>query len=414
MQTFTSLEYLKIDVATNFGLDKESWDARIAWFEKNEGSLVQITSLSSAELKANYWMQAAEEPSMFFAGLCAYETALAGQPIGYAVSLDATASGAQLLSILIGCEKSARSCNVIDTGHREDLYTNVYNGMRKRLRETSGTVDRKDAKQAVMTSLYGSEATPKRVFGEGTQLICFYETMEQDVPGIWELNTDLLDLWRPDALSHDWVLPDNFHTKNKVTGKRVETVQFLNAPVDVITEVNEPQFKGRAMPANITHSIDGMVVRELIARCNFDRDHVLDLLEMIHKSDYVRSPHMVRTNDKKVKTLWAHYERTGFLSARIIDFLDRDNLAAVDPSVISKLLLSMPEQPFEVMSVHDCFRCHPNYGNDLRRQYNEILACLSESNLLADIASQILKTEITIQKRGLSADQIRDANYALS
>jgi len=116
MQTFTPIEYLKIDIATNFGLDKANWDERISWFDANEQNLEKL-------------MPDAEEPALYFAGIKAYEKASRGLPTGYPISLDATSSGAQILTVLIGCESSARHCNVIDTGKRQDLYTNIYQAM---------------------------------------------------------------------------------------------------------------------------------------------------------------------------------------------------------------------------------------------------------------------------------------------
>ena len=61
------------------------------------------------------------------------------------------------------------------------------------------------------------------------------------------------------------------------------------------------------------------------------------------------------------------------------------------------------------------FRCHPNYGNDLRRQYNTILADINDSNLLPFIASQVAKQPISARKVGkIPREVILNANYTLS
>jgi hypothetical protein len=400
MQTFTPIQYLKIDIASNFGLDKKSWDDRLAWFDENEKDLDNLT-------------KQAEEPALFYAGIQAYRKALKGDPIKYPISLDATASGAQILAILIGCEKSAKLCNVLDTGRREDLYTILYGGMLSRINDQA-RITRDDAKQAIMTSLYGSKKEPKQIFGEGELLDVFYETMKEDATGIWEINQDILDLWQPDVLSHDWVLPDDFHVKTKTMVPHTAIIHFLNEPMEVTTYVNAPSERGLSIGANMVHSIDGMIVREMGRRCGYDPVHVLDLLELIAQSSYMRSPRLNRAKDKQMMVLWNHYLESGFLSAAIIDYLDTENMAAVDYSIIKKLLLSLPEKPFQVLSIHDCFRVHPNYANDLRRQYNAILQAVSDSTMLDYLANQVVKHKVKVMKFSDLSGQILSTNYALS
>ena len=61
------------------------------------------------------------------------------------------------------------------------------------------------------------------------------------------------------------------------------------------------------------------------------------------------------------------------------------------------------------------FRCHGNYGNDLRRQYQLILADLNDSALLASLCSQVAGKRIPVKKLGkLTRQTIMDSNYMLS
>lgn len=120
MQHFTPKQYLKIDIANSFGLDKLDWDKRLEWFEANESSLLSK-------------LREAENPAMFYAGVKAWEEVKAGRTTGYPISLDATSSGIQILSILTGDRKAAEISNVLDSGHRSDAYQALYQAMIKRV-----------------------------------------------------------------------------------------------------------------------------------------------------------------------------------------------------------------------------------------------------------------------------------------
>lgn len=407
MQTFTPIEYLKIDVAGSYGHDKLSWTDRIAWFDANEAAILNAADNSKEPL-----LREAEAPALFFAGANAYKEALEGKAIGYPISLDATASGAQLLAILKGCPLSAEMCNVISTGYREDLYTSIYEIMLIQSGKDS-KLTRQDVKDAVMPAFYGSEKRPKEVFGEGEMLDLFEKTMSENAPGIWELNKQLLHLWNPTTLSHDWILPDNYHVHVKVMGEAEHNFLFMDIPGVAKCKINEPQAEGRSLSANVVHSVDGMVVREMTARCDYDLKHITELKELIYKKEIFKTS-TSRKKDEMVQILWGHYVDSGFLSVRILDYLDERNLGLVDYSVVLKLLKTLPEKPFHLLSVHDCFRVHPNYGNDLRQTYVQILHELAASTLMQFIISQLVGRIVPFHKGALDPADVLKAEYALS
>lgn len=405
MQTFSPIDYLKIDVANNFDgdLDKKDWDQRIDWFNQNETMLTDILSGNDKVLKT------AEEPALVYAGMKAFKAAEAGEASGYPVSLDACSSGLQLFSVLIGCEDSAKLCGIVDIGHRADAYTLIYQAMVAELNET-GKISRGDCKDAIMTAFFGSTARPKQIFGEGKLLDTFHATMELKAPGAWEANKAIKELWQPGALSHDWVLPDNYHVHIDVMDMEEQAIQFLNRPYMVQHKVNRGTKEGRSLQANSIHSVDGLVVREVLRRCLFSREDIMRIINSLNSN----SKSTTTKEDKLVMKLWAHFEKTGFLSARILDCLNKDNMGHVDPVRVVKLIKTLPNCPFQVLTIHDCFRCLPNYANDLRRQYNQILSEIAASDMLTSIASQIAGQQVIVNKLKDLSNQVLQANYALS
>jgi len=400
-ETFTGREYLKIDIASNFGLDKKTWAERLSWFDQHELGLEDM-------------IQQAKEPALYYAGVKAWRDVQKGKPIGYMISLDGTASGLQLLAALTGDRLAAQLCNVVDTGNRENAYWGIYQEM---LNRTGGTanVTAEQTKMAVMTALYGSTAMPRKVFGEGALLDTFYQTMTDLAPGAWELNEAFLTMWNPDALSHDWILPDNFHVHVKVMSRVVDTVHFMDVPYEVPYKVNAPTEGGRSLGANTIHSVDGMIVREMSRRCDYDPAQIANVRAALSSHGAASDRRIDRPKDILLGKLWDHYRASGYLSARILDVIDEQNVGLIDADVVLELINSLPEKPFKVISVHDCFRCLPHYGNDLRRQYVNQLSSIAKSDLLSYLVSQIVGRAITVSKIDETLWKIiPEANYALS
>lgn len=401
MKTFAAIEYLKIDIANHFGLDKEDWDVRIAWFDAHENELEMLTSK-------------AEVPQLFYAAVQAYYAVIRGEKIGYPIGLDATASGLQLLACLTRDAQTAKLCNVLDVGHRVDAYTELHKHIEDAL-GGSYKITRAQAKDAIMPAFYASQSRPKEIFGE--HLPVFNAVMFEKAPLSWELNTALIELWDPTATCHEWVLPDNYHVAIKVMTDHKEEVSFMGQPLSVSYQINAPKKKGRSLCANLVHSIDGLVVREITRRAMMNKESLAELRKSIASVSYVESwPNnlMASSNTKLAIKLWNHYERSGYLSSRILEVLSPENVMYFDPKVLLELVDSIPEEQYEVLTVHDCFRVLPKYANTLRKEYAHQLAMITRSNLLEYTLGQILGMNVVLNKGSLDWTEVLNSEYPLS
>lgn len=409
METFSGMQYIEMDIASSFGLDKSTWKERLDWFENNKS---QHEFATGQELVA--FCRQAEEPAQALAGILAWRAAKFGQPIGYLCGLDATASGLQLLALLAGDLKAGSICNLVKTGKREDAYTVVHERV-DALMGASSAIRRESVKKALMTHLYGSKAEPKKCFGEGTpELDAFYQAVDELLPGADTLNRDLIGLWNPEALEHSWTLPDGFEVVVKVMANVETPVTFLGQTFMIQEKVNMPQDQGLSMGANIIHSIDGLVVREMNRRCNYTLEKIDRVMSVIPKSTQTS---VSRTKDIQLLRIMELADATGFLSAAILEYIDFENAGHIDAVMYSKLVdlvNSMPEVAFPVICIHDCFKFHPNYGNDVRYQYKKILAELADSDLLSYIATEIRGEKMQLSKLSNNMSQcIMDSEYAI-
>ena len=404
MQLFDARSYLKIDISNSYGMDKKDWNERIDWFNANEHQLESL-------------LKEAETPALYYAGIVAWRDVNQGIASGYPISLDACSSGLQLLACLTGDEQAAKLCGVISTGHREDAYTNIYEEMLAQS-DTSSRVTRDMTKGAVMKALYGSTAAPKEVFGEGELLDIFYKTMQDNAPYAWNLNQMFLQMWDADVIKYSWLLPDNFHVHCKVMAKIEETFHYLDQPYTLTRYENRGITEGRSLGANCTHSLDGFIVREMTRRCSYDPEVMNTALYAVTyhgHDDAAEYEGVPDANTKLLLTLWDHYKTSGYLSARILDHITDCNARYVDRQIIIDLIDTLPEKPFDLLCVHDCFRVLPSYGNDLRKQYNLQLALIAKSDMLAFILSGVLAKPITIEKPNPEMWlQVLNAEYALS
>ena len=402
MREFNPMQYMAIDIANHYGLDKCNYEDRIQWVKSNIDNLEDFTVT-------------AEEPLLYSKAVHALREVQAGEPTNHAVAFDAVCSGLQIMSALMRCKSGCELTGLIDPENRIDAYTALTASLNARLGSTA-TYERKEVKQAIMTYLYGSTAKPLEVFGE--ELIdAFHGTIQENCTGAVELLHILLNSWNNTLDAHTWVLPDNHHAYCPVTAmakKRIlveeKSLDFSYTPT-VIYEVQEAQERGLANAANVIHSIDAYILRSVIRRCNYDKSKLENFLDATYT--YTEEE---QANDWVTE----RYKATKIPCISFVEHIWSNGINHYPESLIGALQSIVSEvlthKPFEVITIHDSFACHPNNMNVLRKQYNNVLADLSDSTILDDICSQLYQQEGKVQK---CTDEsisylIRNSNYGLT
>ena len=369
MNTYKASDYIKIDIANQYGLDKKSFKQRIAW----------VNSVKDIRSKAAN----AEKPHQFMAAVYALEDFYNKKPSGHMVGLDACASGISILGLLTGCETTSYNTG-LTSSKRMDMYSIC-------AEEMGIDIERSDVKQSQMTHFYGSVATPKAVFGDGTEeLMAFYQAQEIVAPGACMMMRELLQSWQSHALEHSFTLPDGFTAKIPVLQKmesKIEIDELDHATLTYVYDDNIGTERGLSIAANITHGIDGFIVRELVRRCNYNESRLTYIKELLTedlKQSYNNTP------STPIERL---YNKHGFMSLEAIKFINPGTLRWFSSPYKNELLslindiLCFPS--FEVVTIHDEFKCHPNYMNYLRHRYVEILAEIAESKIGTAVIGEV-------------------------
>ena len=417
MKTYTPFEFLCIDVANQGYDDKKLFEQRIQWVKENFNRLLFLQTSK-------------KERPLYVKAVTALYRACRGEAIGHMVGLDATCSGMSIMSVVTKCYKGCLATNLIDPDVRNDAYTMVTNKAGEFL-DGDLIVTRQDAKDATMTTLYGSQAKPREIFGRDTEeLDAFYAGLVAVAPRAVELLGDLRMAWQPFALEHRWVCPDNFNVRikvmQKVEGERVEVDELDGASFTYEYYVNEGTKSDLKLVANVTHSLDAYLLRSMERRCNYNKKNVERALDRLEGEYDRRAFHggvegnLTTANDlaEQLIAVWGGCEMP---DARLFDVLSYDAVRYMSDKHIQQMrelaLQLLEREPFEIVTVHDEFKCHANNCNWMRLTYVQIMADLARARVLEDIYEQITGLTPTYEGQ-MDGDElaalILNSNYALS
>lgn len=395
MKSYSGCEYLMIDAATQFGLSKDIFEDRIKWTRDNLNNLENLLPQS-------------KEKALYLKAVNVIRDTQAGKPIGHLVGLDASSSGLQIMSAVMGCYDGAMNTGLINPHVMPDAYTTCTDKMRSNLGYMEH-VDRDDAKQAIMTFFYGSELKPKEIFTENSPAyFAFFKAAQELAPEAFDLRNILINIWQPYAMEHSWTMPDGFEVKIKVMQRNNVSIKVpeLQSSFTHIFIENQGSEKGLSLAANAIHSIDGMLVREINRRCNYDRKQLEDCLTVLN-------------TDKRPRASLNLVNKTEMVMLSHIDLINPSSVKHMDIGFITRLenLIErvLVNQSFELVCVHDEYKAHANNMNVVRYWYKEMLAELADSHIMQNIIRQIRNNSTDILTRASEdlGNYIRQSNYAL-
>lgn len=356
--------YLHIARANAHGHDKMDFEDRIAW------------SMANPEIAPSQ----AKDPTYALA----IEDAMAGNP-DVVVYLDATASGTQIMAALSNCLRSAVRCNLIGK-HFRDAYTIAWKGM-----GSLPGVTRKMAKQAFMTAQFGSRAVPRDNLGQ-ENLPKFYEMYARLFPGVWSAMNYFPTLWNPSAVNHKWTMPDGFEVVCWNYGMAEETVTFMGQTHVVEKQVPVTKRRSNSLSANIVHSTDALVCREMVKRAQYDPVRAKYLLE-----------HGFPDADTGCEDLVELFKSTGFATVALVGQLNQAQFKALSHELRSKVLvllgqLAGKERAFPLLPIHDSFGARARDCSEVVRMYRFLMQQLWDSTLVEHIAHQLTGKRPRFQK----------------
>jgi len=303
--------WLRFQVATTYGLDKETLDDRLSWTYENEDLIERIATEPIDSISD--WEEV-EEPWQFLAA-CEefYHCVIKRDRIstGLPVAIDATCSGLQILAGLAKDKSTAQLVNVLPSDKPQDAYKVIAETSKPNIPEKIRPYwDRKCTKRTVMTIPYNAKPFSNRSYikealkdkeveiekEDLTQTVkAVRDAMNVIVPGPMRvmkwIESEVSNAIKRGAKELEWVTPSGFVVSQQIFKKEFEriTLQVLGqCNMRVSTgdsdKVDKARHKAATAP-NLIHSLDA----SLLCLAALDFNHPIAL---IHDSVLCRATDM--------------------------------------------------------------------------------------------------------------------------
>ena len=309
--THDAHKWLAFQVATTYGLDKDTWEVRQSWVKANHPLITRIARFPIESLPD--W-EVAEEPWQFLAACEEYYSCVIHKKrttTRLCVATDATCSGLQILAGLARDKSTAKLVNVLPSDKPQDAYKVVAEHSKPHIPEYLHNVwSRRSVKRVVMTIPYNAKPFSNRAYikdalkEDGIDInkddltivvAAVRQSMNEIVPGPmavmkW-IETEVANAIKNGATYLRWTTPSGFEVNQRLMKKKVETIELkllgrcrLKVATEDGDQIDRNRHKAATAP-NLIHSLDASLLHLSVER--FDAP-----IALIHDSVLCRATDM--------------------------------------------------------------------------------------------------------------------------
>lgn len=385
------LYWLKIHTANVYGNDKEDFDERIRWFDKQRDAILACADSPLSTLGT--WSYC-DSPFEFLAACKAYKDYTEGKPVHLGIQLDATNSGVQIYSGLLGDLEGAKTVNVVNTGKREDVYGIVAEKVNQLLREgrypgafevqlSDGTTKRQST-QREAKSLVGNIS--RSIVKRNVMTVPYSVSRRGMSQQLWDIIDDARlqekEWWEGDPWVVNKLLTDLNHEAI------YDTIKGAKVGQDYLVAL-----------ADLCNGKDGMYYTTPI----YD-------IPVVQKKPRMKSD--------QVKTVLGMLSMTSVIPNSLDKIAQRNGSApnyihSIDSTLLLRVIETMSVQ---IGVIHDCFIVPPNSGDEVQTKFKEAYVEIMRMKPLELLGKQ-LDPDGTVEVPyigTLNLDDVLDSEYIIS
>ena len=281
-----AVHWLAFQVATTYGLDKDTMQDRQIWVDNNQDLIKRVATDPIGNLPD--W-EGADEPWQFLAACEEYHECVITcnrQHTNLMVATDATCSGLQILSGLARDESTAKLVNVVPGDHPMDAYKTVAEACYKDIPDHIKPYwDRKCTKRTCLTIPYNAKPYSNRAYIRDALKDKGLEIDKDDLTQVVKAVRDAMDRIVPGPMrvmkwiekevaaaidrgveQLQWVTPSGFVVTQRLMKSQTQRIELqllgrciVKAATGETSKVDKAHHKNATAP-NLIHSLDASLL----------------------------------------------------------------------------------------------------------------------------------------------------------